>query len=273
MTSLGEANVVPIALVLDGRTGYTLWAAPWVEDGEEWQAFLGAGSTVFVFEGLDDLAGFLGSGAETDLSDHPSWAVLQTLPAAQLTPETDYVFDLDEVPGLTEGDPSDEVVMRVGDTVDMVQRIAECCDNGALLNLLDSPEFAALLDEEAIFEPDESDEPDESNEPDEDQHTDATDELAEGSPVRDDLDDTDDTDDLDEDEDNPWAEIGEIVRASWPLVTARVNECLRWFAIGQQPERVTRESGDSAAPEAQADGAAEDGTGDGTDEKAAQVRE
>ena len=38
---MARPSIVPIALTLDDRTGYTLWAPPWEEDGEEWQAFLG----------------------------------------------------------------------------------------------------------------------------------------------------------------------------------------------------------------------------------------
>ena len=40
-TPVARPSIVPIALTLDDRTGYTLWAPPWEEDGEEWQAFLG----------------------------------------------------------------------------------------------------------------------------------------------------------------------------------------------------------------------------------------
>ena len=39
---MARPSIVPIALTLDDRTGYTLWAPPWEEDGEEWQAFLGS---------------------------------------------------------------------------------------------------------------------------------------------------------------------------------------------------------------------------------------
>ena len=256
MTSPGEANVVPIALVLDGRTGYTIWAAPWVEDGEEWQAFLGAGSKVFAFEDLNDLETFLGSRSQNDLSDHPSWTMLTTLPAEQLAPETDYYFDLDEVPGLTHTDPDDEVVMRVGDTIDMVRRIAECCDDGPLLNLLESPAFAALLDEESALEA--GSDSDDTTDPDDSDSTDSSDstgsdvggeavkaaETAGGGegPHR----DGDGENDRD-DGDDPWAEIGEAVRTSWPLVTRRVNACLHWFAPGEQPERVAPDDADESA--------------------------
>ena len=39
---MSRPSIVPIALTLDDRTGYTLWAPPWEEDGEEWQAVLGS---------------------------------------------------------------------------------------------------------------------------------------------------------------------------------------------------------------------------------------
>lgn len=256
MTSPGEANVVPIALVLDGRTGYTIWAAPWIEDGEEWQAFLGAGSRVFVFEDLDGLETFLGSGAENDLSDHPSWTMLKTLPAEQLAPETDYYFDLDEVPGLTEGEPDDEVVMRIGDTIDMVQRIAECCDDGALLHLLESPAFAALLDEELASESDLDDDADSDDDTGAGDGADASTEDSSADALDGDGDDGDG--ELADDEDNPWAEIGEAVRTAWPLVSGRVDKCLRWFAPGEQPERVVPEPGEeSASADAPTDHAAD----------------
>ena len=95
MTRPSEASVVPIRLTLDGRTGVSLWATPWEEDGEEWQAFLGAGSRVLLFGTAAELAEFLRSGEENDLTDHPRWADLLGLPAAELEPDEDYVFDLD----------------------------------------------------------------------------------------------------------------------------------------------------------------------------------
>ena len=49
---MARPSIVPIALTLDDRTGYTLWAPPWEEDGEEWQAFLG--TTVEVRADIND---------------------------------------------------------------------------------------------------------------------------------------------------------------------------------------------------------------------------
>ena len=59
---VARPSIVPIALTLDDRTGYTLWAPPWEEDGEEWQAFLGTTeddtATVHLFPTPAALAAF-----------------------------------------------------------------------------------------------------------------------------------------------------------------------------------------------------------------------
>jgi hypothetical protein len=152
VTRPSEASVVPIRLALDGRSGVTLWATPWEEDGEEWQAFLGSGRKVLVFTTTDDLADYLRSGAENDLTDHPSWSMLTKLSAKQLEPEEGYDFDLDGVYDLAAGDPDPFAVSELSDLVDIVQRLAECCDDGTLLRLMEeTPEFARLLADEVTY--------------------------------------------------------------------------------------------------------------------------
>ncbi len=152
MTRPSEASVVPIRLTLDGRSGVTLWATPWLEDGEEWQAFLGSGRHVLLFANAAQLADYLRSGEENDLSDHPQWSVLRRLPASQLRPEEGYDFDLDGVYDLVAEEPDPFRVSALSDLLDMVQRIAECCDDGTLLRLLEeTPEFAELLGDDVSF--------------------------------------------------------------------------------------------------------------------------
>jgi hypothetical protein len=147
-----DATVVPIRLALDGRSGVTLWATPWEEDGEEWQAFLGTGRKVLVFTTTEDMAEYLRSGDENDLTDHPAWKMLSKLPATELEPEEDYDFDLDGVYDLAAGDPDPFAVSELSDLVDIVQRIAECCDDGTLLRVVeDSPEFSRLLADEVTY--------------------------------------------------------------------------------------------------------------------------
>ena len=152
MTRPSEASVVPIRLTLDGRSGVTLWATPWLEDGEEWQAFLGTGRAVLLFANAAELAGYLQSGQENDLSDHPQWPALRRLPASQLEPEEGYEFDLDGVYDLAAGDPDPFTVSEMSDLLDIVHRIADCCDDGTLLRLVEeTPEFAELLSDEVSF--------------------------------------------------------------------------------------------------------------------------
>jgi hypothetical protein len=152
VTSAADASVVPIRLTLDGRTGVTLWATPWEEDGEEWQAFLGAGQHVLVFGTTQEMAAHLHSGEENDLTDHPRWKDLLQLTPGELEPDDDYVFDLDGAYELALSDPDPYTVSELSDLVDLVQRVAEVCDDGTLLRLVeDTPEFAQLLADDASF--------------------------------------------------------------------------------------------------------------------------
>jgi hypothetical protein len=158
VTSATDASVVPIRLTLDGRTGVTLWATPWEEDGEEWQAFLGAGQHVLVFGTAEEMAEHLRSGEENDLTDHPRWKDLLRLTPAELEPDEDYVFDLDGAYELALSDPDPYTVSELSDLVDLVQRVAEVCDDGTLLKLVEqTPEFAALLSDDASFSGSEGD--------------------------------------------------------------------------------------------------------------------
>lgn len=143
-----DATIVPVQLVAKGRSGVTLWAPPWEEDGDEWQAFLGSGEKLDVFESTADLAAFVARSGDNDLVDHPAWDMVQTLPPTQLEPEDDFRFDLDAVPDLVAGKPTDDTVAELADDVDMVQRIAECVDDGPLQRMLEDPVFAALLEED-----------------------------------------------------------------------------------------------------------------------------
>jgi hypothetical protein len=152
VTSAADASVVPIRLTLDGRTGVTLWATPWEEDGEEWQAFLGAGQHVLVFGTAEEMVAHLHSGEENDLTDHPRWKDLLQLTPGELEPDDDYVFDLDGAYELALSDPDPYTVSELSDLVDLVQRVAEVCDDGTLLRLVEqTPEFAQLLADDASF--------------------------------------------------------------------------------------------------------------------------
>ena len=86
-TSLTDAAIVPITLTVNGRIGLTLYAPPWEdEDGEEWQGFLGDGAKILLYPGARELADFIASGEENDLSDHPAWGYVQKLTPDELRP-------------------------------------------------------------------------------------------------------------------------------------------------------------------------------------------
>jgi hypothetical protein len=137
-------SIVPIALTLDDRTGYTLWAPPWEEDGEEWQAFLGTseedGDTggdagggkalVHLFPTPAALATFCRTATDHDLADHPVWPVVTGLDAQDLTPDDDHRYDLDGVYDVAAERPDRWAVDELAATVDMVGRLAECLDLG-----------------------------------------------------------------------------------------------------------------------------------------------
>ncbi|MBN1093877.1 hypothetical protein JKP75_15745 [Blastococcus sp. TML/M2B] len=145
---MARPSIVPIALTLDDRTGYTLWAPPWEEDGEEWQAFLG--TTVEVRADINDddpenpvptavvhlfpspaaLAAFCRSSTDHDLADHPVWPVVAGLGAADLTPDDDHRYDLDGVYDIAAEEPDRWAVEELAATVDIVSRLAECLDAG-----------------------------------------------------------------------------------------------------------------------------------------------
>ena len=152
MSSPSDASIVPVRITLDGRTGVTLWATPWEEDGEEWQAFLGAGNKVLLFGTAGEVADYLRSGAEHDLSDHPRARDLLRLQPADIEPDEDYTFDLDGAYDLAASDPDPYTVSELSDLLDIVQRVAECCDDGTLLKLVEeTPEFRQLLEDDVSF--------------------------------------------------------------------------------------------------------------------------
>jgi hypothetical protein len=129
---VARPSIVPIALTLDDRTGYTLWAPPWEEDGEEWQAFLGTTeddvARVHLFPSPTALAAYCRSSTDHDLADHPVWPIVASLGAADLTPDDDHRFDLDGVYDIAADNPDRWAVEELAATIDIVSRLAECLD-------------------------------------------------------------------------------------------------------------------------------------------------
>ncbi|GAB3365019.1 hypothetical protein [Modestobacter lapidis] len=134
---MARPSIVPIALTLDDRTGYTLWAPPWEEDGEEWQAFLGSTdedaengpvARVHLFPSVSALAAFCRVNTDHDLADHPVWPVVTGLGPADLTPDEDHRYDLDGVYDIVAEAPDRWAVDELAAVLDIVGRLADCCD-------------------------------------------------------------------------------------------------------------------------------------------------
>jgi hypothetical protein len=137
---VARPSIVPIALTLDDRTGYTLWAPPWEEDGEEWQAFLGtteddpdtgSRAKVHLFPSPAALAAFCRTSTDHDLADHPVWPVVVGLGAEDLTPDDDHRYDLDGVYDIAAENPDRWAVEELAATIDIVSRLADCLDTSA----------------------------------------------------------------------------------------------------------------------------------------------
>lgn len=153
MTS-SSAPIVPITLTVNNRTGLTLYAPPWEDDeGEEWQGFLGDGAKILLYPSTAELAAFIQSGQENDLSDHPGWGQVLKATPDELRPSSDDHYDLDAVYEWAGDEPDPVHVSSLANVVDMVGRIADCCDDGALRRLIEgTPEYAELVDEEVSYQ-------------------------------------------------------------------------------------------------------------------------
>ncbi|SOD71997.1 hypothetical protein SAMN05892883_1449 [Jatrophihabitans sp. GAS493] len=154
MASALDASIIPITLTINGKTGLTLWAPPWEdEDEEEWQGFLGDGQKILLYPNARELADFIAGGEENDLSDHPAWGRVQQLTPDQLRPGGDDAYDLDAVYEWAAAEPDPVSVSALANVVDMVSRIADCCDDGSLRALVDNtPEYEYLVSEEVSYQ-------------------------------------------------------------------------------------------------------------------------
>jgi hypothetical protein len=153
MTS-SNAPIVPITLTVNDRTGLTLYAPPWEDaDGDEWQGFLGDGAKILLYPNTADLAAFIASGEENDLSDHPGWGQILRATPDDLRPSSEDHYDLDAVYEWAGDEPDPIHVSALANVVDMVGRIADCCDDGALRRLVEgTPAYAELVDAEVSYQ-------------------------------------------------------------------------------------------------------------------------
>ncbi|MEV0332901.1 primosomal protein [Nocardia sp. NPDC050717] len=125
---MASGDIVPIELGLTDGDLVTLWAPRWRDGDDEWEAFLGHEDDLYGFESVAELAAFIRTNSDNDLVDHPAWAIIAGLSAAELEPEENFSFDLVAVPELAAGDPDVEVVGELEDTLAMVRNIGEVCE-------------------------------------------------------------------------------------------------------------------------------------------------
>src|SRR3954452_13470208 len=153
-SSAGDATIVPITLTVGGKTGLTLWAPPWEdEDGEEGQGFLGDGANILLYSTTRELALFIASGEENDLSDHPGYGQVLKMTPDDFKPAAEDHYALDAVWEWASGEPDPVHISALADVVDMVGKIADCCDDGKLRRLIEgTPEYAELVDEDVTYQ-------------------------------------------------------------------------------------------------------------------------
>lgn len=139
------ADIVPIELSVTTGDLVTLWAPRWREDSEEWEAFLGDDEALFAFADVAALVGFVRTAPDHDLVDHPAWALVKRLPAADLRPEESQRYDLVGVPELVAQPPDTWVIGDLAEVVSMVRSLAEVCGLNVVHEVLDStPGFGML---------------------------------------------------------------------------------------------------------------------------------
>ncbi len=139
------ADIIPIQLGLTDGNVYTLWAPQWLEDGEEWEAFLGHGDDLYVFPSPAHLAAFIRSSDEHDLLDHPEWDTAAELLVDELRPDDDHVFDIVGVPDLVAEIPDIWTLAALTDTVNIVRSLSEVCGLDVVDEILDSADGFAVL--------------------------------------------------------------------------------------------------------------------------------
>ena len=141
------SDIVPIQLSLTEGDLVTLWAPRWREDGEDWEAFLGDEDALFGFPEVAQLAAFVRTRTEHDLTDHPAWSIVPTLTVAELTPEETRRFDVIGVPELVAEEPDTWTIGELAEILAIVRSLAEVCDLETVTAVLDSQPAFALLDE------------------------------------------------------------------------------------------------------------------------------
>ena len=122
------ADIVPIRLGLTEGDLYTLWAPRWRDEGDEWEAFLGKDDDMFAFASVADLAAFVRTNKDNDLTDHPAWEKLTEANAHTFDPAEDRLYDVIGVQELVAEKPSEETVTELHRALVIVSSIGSVCE-------------------------------------------------------------------------------------------------------------------------------------------------
>ncbi|MGZ4725634.1 MAG: primosomal protein, partial [Ilumatobacteraceae bacterium] len=122
------ADIVPIRLGLTKGDLYTLWAPRWRDAGDEWEALLGKDDDLYGFETVADLAAFVRTNTDNDLSDHPAWERLTQANAHRFDPVEERQYDLIAVQELVAEKPTEESVATLHRTLAIVSSVGSVCE-------------------------------------------------------------------------------------------------------------------------------------------------
>ncbi|MGW0162667.1 protein export chaperone SatS [Mycobacterium sp. NPDC003323] len=122
------ADIVPVRLGLTNGDLYTLWAPRWRDAGDEWEAFLGKDEDIFAFESAADLAAFVRTNDDNDLTDHPAWERLTRANAHRFDPAEDQQHDLIGVPEVVAEKPNADSVAALRGALGIVSAIGNVCE-------------------------------------------------------------------------------------------------------------------------------------------------
>jgi len=122
------AELVPIRLGITAGDVYTLWAPRWRDAGDEWEGFLGKDVDLFAFESVADLAAFVRTNSDNDLTDHPAWEAITKANAHRLQPADDSQADLIAVEEVLAEKPTEASVNSLAKTLAVVSSIGSVCE-------------------------------------------------------------------------------------------------------------------------------------------------
>lgn len=122
------ADIVPIRLGVTKGDLYTLWAPRWRDAGDEWEALLGKDEDLYAFESVADLAAFVRTNTDNDLTDHPAWERLTEANAHRFDPAEDRRYDLIGVQELVAEKPTEESVATLHRTLAIVAVVGSVCE-------------------------------------------------------------------------------------------------------------------------------------------------